>query len=130
MFLWSMEAFTNKESIEMTMDIYNAWNLKENNFLKDLESVNIKVLRELRLLPLVVKLLNPATQGVAIERANTYTYKTSSYMLSTAQKYHPKKFGDQQHIWQATLDEKLSIFSTHPGSPMFDDAARNFSPSF
>ncbi len=130
MFLWSMEAFTNTQSINMTMKIYNAWNLKENNFLKDLESVNIPIIRKLGLLPLIVKVLNPATQGVAIERANTYTYKTSSYMLSTAQKYHPKKFGDQQHIWQATLDKNLSIFSTHPGSPMFDDAARNFSPSF
>ena len=130
MFLWSMEAFTNKESINMTMKIFNAWNLKENNFLKDLESVNIPIIRKLGLLPLVVKILNPATQGVAIERANTYTYKTDSYMLSTAQKYHPKKFGDQQHIWQATMGDKISVFSTHPGSPMFDDAARNFSPSF
>ncbi|MDO9628550.1 MAG: hypothetical protein Q7I99_01510, partial [Acholeplasmataceae bacterium] len=130
MFLWSMEAFTNTRSINMTMKIFNAWNLKENNFLRDLESVNIPILRKLGLLPLVVKILNPATQGVAIERANTYTYKTDSYMLSTAQKYHPKKFGDQQHIWQATMGDKISVFSTHPGSPMFDDAARNFSPSF
>jgi len=130
MLLWQMEAFTNKESIEMTMDIFNAWHLKENNFLKDLNAVNIKPLRKLRLLPLVVKILNPATQGVAIERANTYTYKTKDYMLSTAQGYHPKKFGDQQHIWQATLSSGITIFSTHPGSPMFDDAARNFSPSY
>jgi hypothetical protein len=130
MFLWQMEAFTNKESINMTMDIFNAWKLHDNNFLKDLQSVNIPILRKLGLLPLVVKLLNPATQGVAIERANTYTYKTDYYMLSTAQKYHPKSFGDQQHIWQATLPNNISVFSTHPGSPMFDDAARNFSPSF
>ncbi|MCR3906059.1 MAG: hypothetical protein NUK62_03420 [Tenericutes bacterium] len=130
MFLWQMEAFTNKESIDMTMKIFNAWNLHENNFLKDLKSVNVPILRKLNLLPLVVKILNPATQGVAIERANTYTYKTDYYMLSTAQKYHPKSFGDQQHIWQATLPNDISIFSTHPGSPMFDDAARNFSPSF
>ncbi|PKK92767.1 MAG: hypothetical protein CVV61_08050, partial [Tenericutes bacterium HGW-Tenericutes-6] len=130
MLLWQMEAFTNKESIEMTMEIFNAWHLKENNFLKDLNAVNIKPLRKLRLLPLVVKILNPATQGVAIERANTYTYKTKDFMLSTAQGYHPKKFGDQQHIWQATLSSGITIFSTHPGSPMFDDAARNFSPSY
>ena len=130
MFLWQMEAFTNKESIEMTMDIFNAWHLKDNNFLKDLNAVNIKPLRKLGLLPLVVKILNPATQGVAIERANTYTYKTKEFMLSTAQAYHPMKFGDQHHIWQATLSGGIPIFSTHPGSPMFDDAARNFSPSY
>jgi len=130
MLLWQMEAFTNKESIEMTMDIFNQWQLQENNFLKDLNAVNRKPLRKLGLLPLVVKLLNPATQGVAIERANTYTYKTKDYMMSCAQHYHPKKFGDQQHIWQATLPGLINIFSTHPGSPMFDDLARNFSPSF
>jgi hypothetical protein len=130
MFLWQMEAFTNPESIDMTMKIFNAWKLHDNNFLKDLGSVNIPVLRKLKLLPLVVRILNPATQGVAIERANTYTYKTKDYMLSTAQKYHPKKFGDQHHIWQATLPNQVNIFSTHPGSPMFDDAARNFSPSY
>lgn len=130
MFFWSMEAFTNKESINMTMKIFNQWNLKENNFLKDLQSVNIPLLRKLGLLPTVVKILNPATQGVAIERANTYTYKTDYYTISTAQKYHPKSFGDQQHIWQATLPNQINIFSTHPGSPMFDDQARNFSPSF
>lgn len=130
MFLWAMEAFTNKESINMTMDIFNKWNLKENNFLKDLKSVNIPLLRKLNLLPLVVKILNPATQGVAIERANTYTYKTEYYMLSSVQKYHPQEFGDQQHIWQATLPNQINIFSTHPGCPMFDDSARNFSPSY
>lgn len=130
MFLWAMEAFTNEQSINMTMDMYNAWNLKENNFLRDLNQVNIPILRRLGLLPLVVKILNPATQGVAIERANTYTYKTKDYMMSTAQQYHPKFFGDQQHIWQATLPKQVSVFSTHPGSPMFDDAARNFSPAY
>ena len=130
MFLWSMEAFTNKESINMTMKVYNAWNLKENNFLKDLQSVNIPILRKLGLLPTIVSILNPATQGVSIERANTYTYKTNDYMLSSVQQYHPMEFGDQHHIWQATMPNQTNIFSTHPGSPMFDDEARNFSPSF
>ncbi|MDD4184715.1 MAG: hypothetical protein PHI01_04810 [Candidatus Izemoplasmatales bacterium] len=130
MCFWQMEAFTNPESIEMTMDIFNAWNLKDNNFLKDLKMINIPFLRKLRILPLLVRLLNPATAGVAIQRANIYTYRTKHYLLSSVQKYHPGEFGDQQHIWQVTLPKALSVFSTHPGSPMFDDAARNFSPSY
>lgn len=130
MFLWAMEAFTNKESIDMTMKIFNAWKLENNIFLSDLKSVNIPILRRLGLLPFVVKMLNPATQGVAIQRANTYTLKNEAFMLSTAQNYHPGTFGDQQHIWQATLPSGINVFSTHPGSPMFDDAARNFSPSY
>lgn len=130
MVLWQMEAFTNPESIEMTMDLFNSWKLYDNNFLADLKMINIKFLRKARLLPFLVKLLNPATAGVAIQRANTYTYKTEHFMLSSVINHHPKTFGDQQHIWQATLPDLITIFSTHPGSPMFDDPARNFSPSF
>ncbi len=130
MYFWAMEAFTNPESIMMTMKMYNDWHLEDNNFLRDLKMINAPILRKLKLLPLLVKILNPATQGVAIERANTYVYHTKHYMLATAQAYHPKAFGDQQHLWQASLPGDIHLFSTHPGSPMFDDPARNFSPSY
>jgi hypothetical protein len=130
MFLWAMEAFTNVESIETTIDLFNAWKMHSNTFLKDLKMINIPILRKLRLLPTLVKILNPATQGVAIERADVQTYKTADYMLSSAQRHRPGKFGDQQHIWQATLPQRINIFSTHPAAPMFDDSARNFSPSY
>lgn len=130
MYFWGMEAFTNPESIIMTMKMYNDWHLEDNNFLRDLKMINQPILRKLRLLPLLVRILNPATRGVAIERANTYVYHTKHYMLSTAQAYQSKSFGDQQHLWQASLPGDIHLFSTHPGSPMFDDPARNFSPSY
>jgi hypothetical protein len=130
MYLWAMEAFTNRESIETTIDIFNRWKLQKNTFLKDLGMINLPLLRRFRLLPLLVRILNPATQGVAIQRANVQTYKTPDYMLSSVQHYHPGEFGDQQHIWQATLPGQVNVFSTHPAAPMFDDPARNFSPSW
>jgi hypothetical protein len=130
MFLWGMEAFTAPESIELTLEIFDRWNLKTNGFLTDLSAVNSPVLRRLRLLPFLVRLLNPATQGVTIGRANTYTYRTGRYMLSTAQNHHPGTFGDQQHLWQATLSPEITVFATHPGCSGFDDQARNFSPSY
>lgn len=130
MFLWAMEAFTNPESINITLDIFNRWNLKKNNFLKNLKMINYSILRRFNILPTLIRLLNPATQGIAIQRANTYTWKTKNYMLSTAQKYHPGTFGDQQHLWQATLSKDISIFTTHPACSIFDDQARNFSPSY
>jgi hypothetical protein len=130
MFLWAMEAFTNPESVNITLDIFKKWNLRSNDFLKDIKVLDIPLARELNLLPLAVKVLNPVTQGIAIQRANTYTYKTKHYMLSTAQNYHPQEFGDQQHIWQATLDGGISVFTTHPAAAFFDDNARNFSPSY
>lgn len=130
MFLWAMESFTNAESVNLTLKIWKAWKLRTNNFLKDLASIDIPVLRSPLLLPLVVRLLNPVTQGIAIQRANTYTYRTDDYMLSSVQAHHPGEFGDQQHVWQATLPRGVTVFTTHPGAAFFDDNDRNFSPSY
>ncbi|HHY82128.1 MAG TPA: hypothetical protein GX505_05545 [Clostridiales bacterium] len=130
LFLWGMESFTNPESIEITLDMFESWKMHNNSFLKDLNMVNKKILKRSGLLPLLVRILNPVTQGIAIQRANTYTYKTKDYMLSTAQAHHPGTFGDQQHIWQATLSPEVTVFTTHPASSAFDDIDRNFSPGY
>jgi hypothetical protein len=129
-YLWAMEAFTNPESVNMTMKIFRLWKLRANDFFKDLKVLDIPLLRRLGVLPALVRLLNPVTQGIAIQRANTYTYKTEHYMLSTAQRHHAGEFGDQQHIWQATLPGGVTVFTTHPGTAFFEDNARNFSPSY
>ncbi len=129
-YLWAMEAFTNPESVNMTMRLFRLWNMRGNDFLKDLKVLDKPFLRRLGLLPPLVSLLNPVTQGVAIQRGNVITYKTGDYMLSAAQHHHPGEFGDQQHIWQATLSGGVTVFTTHPGAAFFEDNARNFSPSY
>jgi hypothetical protein len=129
-YLWAMEAFTNHESVNMTMKMFRLWRLRTNDFLKDMKVLDMPWLRRLGVLPALVRLLNPVTQGIAIQRANTYTYKTEHYMLSTAQRHHAGEFGDQQHIWQATLPGGVTVFTTHPGAAFFEDNARNFSPSY
>lgn len=129
-YLWAMEAFTNPESIQMTMKMFRTYHMRGNDFLKDLRRIDIPFLRYLGLLPPLVRMLHPVTAGIAIQRANTYTYRTENYMLSTAQRYHPGEFGDQQHIWQATLPGGVTVFTTHPGAAFFKDNARNFSPSY
>ena len=130
MFLWAMESFTNLESVNLTMKIFKAWKLQRNNFLKDLKTLDLPLLRSPHILPAIVRLLNPVTQGIAIQRANTYTFRSGGFMLSTAQAHHPGEFGDQQHVWQATLPGGVTVFTTHPGAAAFDDSDRNFSPSY
>ncbi|WP_430509173.1 hypothetical protein [Gottfriedia solisilvae] len=125
---WAMESFTNPQAIRETMRMFRAYNMKANDFMKDLKMLDIKSLDFL--LPFITKILNPVSNGVAIQKVNSYTYRTTNYILSTAQNYYPGTFGDQHHIWQATLNEDISIFTTHPGAPIFDDNARNFSPSY
>lgn len=49
-----------------------------------------------------------------LTEVNSYTYRSPDVMLSTAQAYRPGDFGEQTHIWQATLDEQAIVFTTHP----------------
>jgi len=45
---------------------------------------------------------------------HSYTYRARDVMLSTAQDYRPGVFAEQEHAWQATLDEKAIVFTSHP----------------
>ncbi|NNG20051.1 hypothetical protein HJ590_10800 [Naumannella sp. ID2617S] len=128
LFFWLMEAFTTPESINDTMALFTRWGLRSNSFLAALAP--FAPLAPTGLLPALVCVLNPATQGVAIQRSCVFTHRTAHWMLSAAQRYHPREFGDQQHLWQATLPGDVSVFATHPGAPMFDDTARGFSPAY
>ncbi|MHA6484932.1 hypothetical protein ACX1C1_23870 [Paenibacillus sp. strain BS8-2] len=130
MFLWSMESFINPESVNISYDMFNAWKLHNNRFLIDFRKVNVPLVRKLGMLPGVSRLLNPVYQGTAIQRANSYTYKTKDYMLSTVQNHHPGTFSDQQHVWQATLSNHVTVFTTHPGAPATHDVKRNGSPGY
>lgn len=124
---WLMEAFTNPESINTTAGLIAAWRMQRNAFLAPLAPF-VK-LRRTGLLPLLIRALNPATQGVAIERANITCWRSRSAQLASVQQYRPGRFGDQQHLWTLALPGDVAIFATHPGAPMFDDSQRGFSPA-
>ncbi len=130
MMQWAMEAFTNAEIIANTVRYADNNNMFSNEFLNDLKLVNIDLLKKLNLLPFVSRVLNPVTNGVAIQRANTYTYRTPDYMLATAQAHHGGEFGDQQSPWVATLSNELSIFNSHPAKPLSDKGALSGSPGY
>lgn len=129
MMQWAMESFTNSQVITDTIKYIHKNNMLSNEFLNDFKMINLSVLKYSGLMPLISKMIRPYTNGVSIQRANTYTYKTDNYMLATAQKYHPGEFGDQQHIWSATLASDLCVFSTHPAPPFAEDGALSASPS-
>lgn len=130
MMQWGMEAFTNPEIISNSIRYINKYNLFSNEPLYDFTSVNFTVLKAFGLLPTVSRIINPQTNGVAIQRANTYTYKTGSYSMATAQKHYPGEYGDQQHIWTATLGNDLSIFTVHPAVLPKDRAPNGNSPTY
>ena len=47
---------------------------------------------------------------------DTVTWRSPGAMLSSAQDYRPGCFGQQYHVWQATLDEDAVVFTTLPGN--------------
>jgi hypothetical protein len=130
MMQWAMEAFSNDLVIENTVAYLDKNNMFGNDFLHDFKTFNLSIFTKTGLLPLVSRMLNPISNGVAIQRANTYNYKTPDYMLTTAQAYHPGSFGDQQHLWNATLSRTVSVFTTHPAKPLPDNGRVTGSPNY
>ncbi len=50
-----------------------------------------------------------------LSRVNFTTCKTPDYMISCAQDFRKGGYGFQQHIWQATMDGDITVFTNHPG---------------
>jgi len=48
-----------------------------------------------------------------LSQVDTYTWRSRDVMLSTAQDWRPGQRGEQDHIWQATLDPDALVFTTH-----------------
>jgi len=60
--------------------------------------------------------LHPMVNAGLLEEVHTCTWRNGHVMLSTAQAYRPGTAGFQHHVWQATLDERAVVFTTHPGN--------------
>lgn len=114
MMQWAMESFINKETVRYALQYMRKHKLFANGFLSQMKILNNVIFQWLHLEPLISIVLNPQPNGSAIQRGNTYTYKTKNYSMYTAQSYHPKEYGDQEHVQGVNLDENISLFHTHP----------------
>jgi len=63
----------------------------------------------------------PVFNMAVLNQANTYTYRTEHYMLSTVQDYNPGLRSNQIHTWQATLSGTAIVFTTHPARFAVDE---------
>ncbi|MCG8311343.1 MAG: hypothetical protein MI975_28400 [Cytophagales bacterium] len=127
MMQWGMEAFTNPIIVRNSLSHIRNCDLFSNEFIKDFRYIDFSLLKWFGLEPALVNYVNPPSNGVAIQRGNTYTYKTKDYSIYTVQKYHPGTFGDQQHVSGMNISNVTSIFHTHPA--IEKDVARQ-SPNY
>jgi len=114
MFQMGMEAFSNPEIIDNSIKYLNDNNMFSNAFLNDFKLVNLWPLTSTNSLGGLSKILHPATDGKAIERANVYTYKTDNYSMHTAQAHQAGEYTDQQAISNVNLSNEVSVFTTQP----------------
>jgi len=111
---WGMEAFTNPRAIGATVAYVRAHELFANPNFAPLRALNYRVLTIAGGLPVVSWLIDLPTNGTVLSRANTYTYRTADFVMSTTQDYARGSFGNQQHLFHVTLDDGVTLFHTHP----------------
>ena len=109
-----MEAFSNPEVIDNSIKYLNKNKLFQNEFLNDFKLVNLWPLTLTNTLGGLSGMLNPSTDGKAIQRANVYTYQTPYYSMSTSQEHFAGDYADQHQISVATLAGDLSVFTAQP----------------
>ncbi|MCK7485125.1 MAG: hypothetical protein MZU97_05915 [Bacillus subtilis] len=78
------------------------------------------------MLDTVSTMLQPSTNGVAIERANVYTYQTPDYMMSTAQAHQAGDYADQQAVSSINLSNQ----AIHFHHPTREDPRRSGTPTY
>ncbi len=109
-----MEAFTNPEVITNTVTYASKYKLFSNEFLNYFKYFNLHIFKSTGLLKLISQKGNPMTNGIAIERANIYTYQTDAYQLASAQAYSPGSYGAQQFLSVANFTDNAVVFTAHP----------------
>lgn len=109
-----MEAFTNPEVIQNTITYLSKHTLFSNEFLNYFKYFNLHILKSTGLLKVISEKANPMPNGIAIQRANIYTYQTEYYQLATAQAYPPGAYGAQQMLSIANFTENAVVFTAHP----------------
>lgn len=114
MMQWGMESFTNPEIVRNSLSHIRNSNMFSNEFIKDFKVLDFTLLKWLHLEPTLIRIVNPQSNGVAIQKGNTYTYKTMDYSLYSVQDHHPGTYGDQQHVAGMNIGSITSIFHTHP----------------
>jgi len=114
MMQWGMECFTNKEIIRNSLAHIRNCNMFSNEFVADFKMLDYKLIHWLHLEPSLNRILKPQSDGVAIQKGNTYTFKTRDFSMYTTQSHHPGTYGDQQHVFGLNIGNHFSIFHNHP----------------
>ncbi len=114
MMQWGMECFSNPEIVRNSLSHIRNNIHFSNEFIHPFKILDLTLVKWLHLEPFISQIINSQSDGVAIQKGNTYTYKTNDYAMYTAQNHHPGTYGDQQHVFGLNIKNHFSVFHTHP----------------
>lgn len=114
MMQWGMESFTNPEIVRNSLAHIRNCNMFTNHSLRDFKTLNYRLLSWFHLEPGLIRIINPQSNGVSIQKGNTYTYRTPDYSMYTVQDHQVGDYGDQQHVFGVNIRKAFSIFHNHP----------------
>jgi hypothetical protein len=113
-FWWEKGAQTAWQTVPLTLDTLDQYGLWESDFFKPFKPIADLTGGNRAVAQTLAQQLDPMLGFALLTAVDTYTYRSDSVMLSTAQSYRPGKASEQHHISQATLDESAIVFTTHP----------------
>ncbi|MFZ1866216.1 MAG: hypothetical protein WAU39_18490, partial [Polyangiales bacterium] len=109
----TLEAYTHPLTIGLFVDMLDAYKWWEHDDFAPFKPFRAALEDEALRTGLATAFEWDITRNMRPE-VNIYTYRTPSYMLSTAQDWRKGFGGDQQSIWQATLGREAVAFTNHP----------------
>lgn len=127
MMQWGMQAFSNPEVVRNSLYTVRKHLSFANASVAPMQLLDITLLNWLHLEPTIIRMINPPSNGIAIQKGNTYTYKTNDYTMYTSQAYHPGTYSYQQHVFGANIGNHFAIFHTHPARR---ESIKNQSPGY
>jgi len=127
MMQWGMESFTNPEVVRNSVAHIRNCSMFSNEFIGDFKFLDFMLIKWLCLEPTIVRIINPQTNGVAIQKGNTYTFKTKDYSMYSVQNHHPGEYADQHHVFGMNIKNHFSIFHSHPA---LEKGIDNQSPNY
>jgi hypothetical protein len=116
-FWWDRGALTPWQILPLTIATLDQHDLWEANLFAMFRHIRDALGTDPAVWQQIAADLHPMVNAGLLAEVHTYTWRNAHGMLSTSQRYRAGTAGFQHHVWQATLDERAVVFTTHPGNP-------------
>jgi len=117
LFWWGHSALATKETIVGSRTVAALFGLQKL-FEDQLPGILLAAFWTMpeRLLVNLADKLSVRVEGMALTKANLYTFRNKDVMLSSIQSWRRGQVGYQVQCWQATIDCDVAVWTTYPAA--------------